>query len=135
MYSSVKLVVGEKSLHLRELVVQQKTKNYRRNSRNNNYISKKSTNMYNPRYSAHHSTNTFKNYDYNARGYDYVKRNSSIFQHSKGVVTKALQKCIEDLCSSSEVNFISFMYKILYLLHLNYIFGYFIGFREHLLWL
>ncbi len=125
MNSTVTLIVGEKTSHLRELVVNQKTKNQRPrrnistlrssnnhlpnsanyNSRVNNLDNRKheytisTTYEYNtPRYEK-----STQRYDTNARGYDRVKI-KSVNSKPNGTVTTNLRIGVENLCNTSEVS-------------------------------
>jgi len=129
MNSLITLIVDEKTSHLRELVVNQKSKKQR--PRRNNYSGRSGNNHMSSNFKSrdynhnHHRTenntsryeysNGYYNsgfeysvpkYDHSARGYDHVK----IKSHSKpsGTVTPNLRSFIENLCnnSDSEVSFI-----------------------------
>lgn len=98
MESFIKIILDEKSEHIRELVVNQKTKKLHKNS-----FKKKRSRFVDSRVpSDSRSFNSFP-YNSNARGYDHVKK--SISPKRKGIVTKELQAFIEYLCRSSDVNF------------------------------
>lgn len=117
MNSVVKLVVDEKTSHIRELISRQKPKkktSKKRSSSHSSYNSpfKQNCNSTikfhgNNRYTndSKYNHNTSTNH-YNIRGYDYVKQDSSSLHKPKGFVTSSLQHDIEDLCRKSKVNFI-----------------------------
>lgn len=109
MMSTIRLIVDKKTLHLRNLVVNQKSKR----SKNRNFKKSYNThyghtyyhdNFNNRDYNVHMSNNKYKN-NYNVRGYDYIKHNPKSLQKSKGIVTDELKICIENLCKNSEVNY------------------------------
>lgn len=142
MSSFITLIVDEKTSHLRELVVNQKSKRYR--PRRNNFSGRsgnnhllKSANLksrdYNHSYrKTEYSTSRYEyntpryeystpKYDYNARGYDHIKI-KPLSSKPIGIVTPNLKKFIEDLCntSGSEVSFIVLfitLYIIVFLLN------------------
>ncbi|XP_025420326.1 uncharacterized protein LOC112690515 isoform X2 [Sipha flava] len=98
--SFVKLVIDEKTLHLRQLVMNQKVnkkkKRYPRKycpglrenvALNNSYV----------------NSNNYENHtnECNAfRGYDFVKKMEPVHSKKKGYVTNQLQKSIENLCKN-----------------------------------
>lgn len=96
MDSPIKVILDKKSEHIRDLVVNQKTKKPHKNS------AKKHSRSFNSRVSF--GSRSFNTSPYNsyARGYDHVKK--SISPKPKGIVTKELQAFIEYLCKSSDVN-------------------------------
>lgn len=116
MYSSIKLIVDEKTSHLRELIVNQKVNKKKRSKsypRKNfsSASSKYNLSKWNVK-SKYANTNNYSSYnnntcafDPNARGYDYIRIKSADDPKPKGIVTNKLQKNIEHLCSSSQVNF------------------------------
>lgn len=116
MNSPIKLIVDEKTSHIRNLVINQRSKqshskkkclNRNRNSFKysysayDNYASVDNRNFRD--YNAYESNN-YRKYDFKARGYDYVKHKSFNLENSKGIVTDELRKYIENLCINSEVN-------------------------------
>ncbi|CAH1731463.1 unnamed protein product [Aphis gossypii] len=131
MNSIITLIVGEKTSHLRELVINQKTKKQRprRNistlRSNNNHLLKSANyksrvkNHNNHRNESTISTryeyNTPKydyrspryeystpRYDTSARGYDHVKT-KSVNSKFNGTVTTNLRSGVENLCNTSEI--------------------------------
>lgn len=140
MHSSIKLIVDEKTSHLRELIVNQKVSKRKRSKLNprkhfssasykhnslkwsaiTKYANTNSNSSYNYNTHGHDlKTSEYGNnacaYDHNARGYDYIRQKSANDQKPKGIVTNELQKHIENLCTSSRVNFNKLMlnYKII----------------------
>lgn len=120
MNSIITLIVGEKTSHLRELVVNQKTKKQRHRKnistlRSSNNHSLKSAN-YKSRVNNHNnhrneSTISTKyeyntpRYDTSARGYDHIKI-KSVNSKPNGTVTTNLKSGVESLCNTSEVSFV-----------------------------
>lgn len=107
MNSPIKLIVNGKTLHIRELVVNQKSKR----TRSKRFVCPKNSIKHarslNNKYELKNVIND-KNvlkYNYNVRGYDYIKHKTSNLPKSKGFVSYELQMHIENLCNSSEVNF------------------------------
>ncbi|XP_025202194.1 LOW QUALITY PROTEIN: uncharacterized protein LOC112599489 [Melanaphis sacchari] len=128
--SFITLIVDKKTSHLRELVVNQKTKKQRpkrnifttrtnnnhllksanfksRVNNHNNYRNEYTSSRYEyntPRYessSSRYESSTPRN-DNSARGYDHV-RIKSFNSKSNGIVTPNLKNCIENLFSTTEV--------------------------------
>lgn len=104
MNSPIKIILDQKSEHIRELVVNQKTKKPRKS------LFKKSSRSVDSRepYSSR-SFNTFPYYNA-PHGYDLVNKSSS--PKPKGIVSKDLQNFVEYMCKSSNVNLNSFICKI-----------------------
>lgn len=133
MNSFVKVIVNDKTEHVRNLVVNQKNKkkHFRKRLKKNCYNSPNSKMNYKNGYNSTtfkyntHQTNAKAyrsngyNYEYKVCGYDYIKNNlletpKTMKQPMKGnnerevrknvgFVTAELQKCVEDLCISSRV--------------------------------
>ncbi|XP_022169440.1 uncharacterized protein LOC111033146 isoform X1 [Myzus persicae] len=126
MNSLITLIVDEKTSHLRELVVNQKSKkqrprrNYSSGRSGNNHLLKSSNfkshdynhNNHRPDYSTSRYKNCSPSYDYSARGYEYSNRNGNSargYDHVKtksytkpiGIVTPNLRSFIENLCNTS----------------------------------
>lgn len=106
MNSFVKLIVDEKTSHLRQLVVNQKAnkkkKRYPRKcypSVRENVVSNKSYN-YGNSYNYENHTNEYCA----SRGYDFVNNSPVHSSKKKGYVTNQLQKSIENLCKKEQVN-------------------------------
>lgn len=138
MSSFITLVVDEKTSHLRELVVNQKTKKSRPRRNNsfgrsgNNHLLKsaniKSRDYNHNNHRTEYSTPRYDNnarryeystprYDYSARGYDHIKIKS--INTKLGTVTPSLKSFIVNLCNTSgpEVSFIFLFIEYCTLLH------------------
>lgn len=108
MYSVIKLILHEKTSHLRELVVKQKNKRGHnkkkfRSEKSSYNCMLKSSNVNSHDYNLNnHKTHSTPKLDYRARGYDHVKTNSSKSK-CPGIVTAKLKRDIENLCNNSEV--------------------------------
>lgn len=94
--------MDNKTVHLRELVVNQKNKKARFRKRISHSINQ--FNSHNSRHSSYKPTTKPNVKSYNARGYNYVKTLSHNSSKPKGFVTKELQKYIENLCIKNMVN-------------------------------
>lgn len=117
MDSPLKLILDEKSIHIRDLVVNQKIKKTRKNAfkKSSNHADSKHFNKYSsntyPSYTNSYNTSCNYNNNYNARGYNYVKTKSRNPFKPKGKVTEDLQSHVEHLCNSSKVNLNLFICK------------------------
>lgn len=121
MSSFITLIVDKKTSHLRELVVNQKSKRPRLRRNNfvgrsgNNHLLKssnfKSRDYNHNNYKTGHSTSRYEytstrfehstpKYDYNARGYDHIKI-KPLSSKPIGTVTPNLKSFIENLCNTS----------------------------------
>ncbi|XP_008185199.1 uncharacterized protein LOC100158689 [Acyrthosiphon pisum] len=128
MSSFITLIVDEKTSHLRELVVNQKSKRPRPRKNNstgrsgsNNHLLKSAnfkSRVYNHNnYKTEYSTSRYDSsargyehrtskYDYNARGYDHIKI-KPLSSKPIGTVTPELKSFIENLCNTSGTEIIT----------------------------
>lgn len=113
MNSVVKLVLDTKTTHLRQLVLNQKSKrepkkvHSKKRYSNSNFQNKNTYNNFyqkTPQYQ-----NNFKKNNNNLMAYNYANTKSFNLPKSKGFVTKELQCYIENLCSDSQVYFNAFI--------------------------
>jgi len=127
MNSFITLIVDEKTSHLRELVVNQKTKkqrpkrnistlrssnNHLPNSANYNFFVNNLDNQRNEytvstshEYNTPRYENSTPRYATNTRGYDRVKL-KSVNSKPNGIVTTKLRSDVENLCNASKVSYV-----------------------------
>lgn len=115
MSSIVKLIIDKKTEHLRELVMNQKSK---KESKKNLHSKKYSNRNYNNQYKKTYNNvyektcqfqNNFNKNNNNLRSYNYINTKPLNLPKSKGFVTKELHCYIENLCSDSQVKFNAFI--------------------------
>lgn len=112
MNSVVKLILDKKTVHLRQLVMNQKSKKeHKKIHSKKHYSNSNSDNQYKNTYNSFYEKtsqyqNNFKKNN-NLIAYDYTK--SLNLPKSKGFVTKEFRRYIENLCSASQVYFSAFI--------------------------